>query len=124
MEPSVGASSAHNRRSTVLISAALAGAMTRLCLTLLGGFELRTGTGTPLNVPTRKAQGLVAYLALTADQVHPRDKLAALLWPDSSPGSARNALRQTLFVVRKALALAGPPFLVMTGDAITLPTGS
>src|SRR5438132_11584143 len=95
--------------------------MSRLSLTLFGGFEVQAGLGRPLTVPTRKAQALLAYLALTSGQVHPRDKLAALLWPDTSPGSARTALRQTLFVLRKALGPAERASLVMTGDAVTLP---
>jgi len=44
-----------------------------------------------------------------------------LLWPDTSPGSARTALRQTFFVLRKALGPAERASLVMTGDAVTLP---
>jgi DNA-binding SARP family transcriptional activator len=74
-----------------------------------------------LAIPTRKAQGLLAYLALTPGQVHPRDKLAALLWPDTPPGSARADLRQTLFVLRKALGGAVGDPLAITADAITLP---
>src|SRR2546425_655158 len=94
--------------------------MSRLMLRLLGGFEVLTGPGEPLAVPTRKAQALIAYLALTPDQMHPRDKLAALLWGDHTPGSARNALRQTLFVLRKALGSEARAMLVITSDAITL----
>jgi DNA-binding SARP family transcriptional activator len=75
-------------------------------------------------VPTKKTQALVAYLALTADQTHPRDKLSALLWPDTPSAAARNALRQTLFVRRKALGPAERGGLVMRGDAITLAAGS
>jgi len=98
--------------------------MNQLMLSLLGGFEARIGSGSPIAVPTRKAQALFAYLALTADQTHPRDKLAALLWPDTPPASARNALRQTLFVLRKALSPAARGGLVMRGDAITLAAGA
>ncbi|HEV8642760.1 MAG TPA: AAA family ATPase [Methylomirabilota bacterium] len=94
--------------------------MSRLTLKLLGGFEVQAGLGELLAVPTRKAQALLAYLALTPGQVHPRDKLAALLWPDTSPASARNGLRQTLFVLRKALGPAERAPLVMTGDAVSL----
>jgi DNA-binding SARP family transcriptional activator/ABC-type cobalamin/Fe3+-siderophores transport system ATPase subunit len=98
--------------------------MSQLTLALFGGFEVQAGPGRPLVVPTRKAQGLLAYLALTPDQTHPRDKLAALLWGDASPDSARNALRQTLFVLRKAIGSDAGSTLVVTGDAITLPVGA
>ena len=88
---------------------------------LFGGFEVQAGSGRSLAVPTRKAQALLAYLALTPGQAHPRDKLATLLWADASPAAARNALRQTLFVLRKALGSHKGALLIVTGDALTLP---
>ena len=94
--------------------------MNRLTLTLFGGLEVRAGSVGLLTVPTRKAQALLAYLAFIPGHAHSRDKLAALLWPDTSPGAARTALRQTLFILRKALGPAESATLVMTGDAITL----
>lgn len=94
--------------------------MGRLTLSLLGGFEVRSGSGSPTAIPTKKAQALLAYLVLTPDQMHPRDKLAALLWGDRTPASARNSLRQTLFVLRKALDSEARATLIITGDAITL----
>jgi DNA-binding SARP family transcriptional activator len=95
--------------------------MSRLALTLLGGFQVQAGTARPLTVPTKKAQALLAYLALTPGQTQPRDKLTALLWADVPHGSARNALRQTLFVLRKALGPAQDTTLLVGGGGITLP---
>ena len=77
--------------------------MARVDLTLLGGFQARLSHGASLRVPTRKAKGLLAYLALPCGIAHPRDKLAALLWGDMREGQARTNLRQTLFMLRKAL---------------------
>ncbi|MDP8927403.1 MAG: AAA family ATPase [Actinomycetota bacterium] len=57
--------------------------------------------GAPLDVDTRKAVALAAYLAVEGPQT--RDTLAALLWPDSEPERARGALRRTLSVLNKAL---------------------
>ena len=94
--------------------------MSRLKLRLLGGFEAQAGLGEALAIPRRKAQGLLAYLALTPGQAHPREKLATLLWTDASPDTARNALRQTLYVLRRALGAFEDGMLVVTGDAITL----
>ena len=91
---------------------------------LFGGFEVQADSGRLLAVPTRKAQALLAYLALTPGQAHPRDKLATLLWADASPAAARNALRQTLFVLRKALGSAKGALLIGTGDALTLPAAA
>lgn len=98
--------------------------MTRLTLSLLGGFEARIGPGPPLPVTTKKAQALLAYLALTPGQSHPREKLAALLWTDTAPGPARNALRQALFALRKGLGAVEGDILQGTGDAITLVRGA
>src|SRR5262245_32994989 len=91
-----------------------------LSLMLLGGFEVQGSLAQSLAVPTRKAQALLAYLALTPGRAHPRNELATLLWPDVAPGAARNALRQTLFGLRKALPAADSAVLVISGDAVTL----
>ncbi|TMC15953.1 MAG: hypothetical protein E6J36_22830, partial [Chloroflexi bacterium] len=40
--------------------------------------------------------------------LHPRGKLAALLWPDSEPQGARTALRNTLTLLRRLLADRDP----------------
>jgi tetratricopeptide (TPR) repeat protein len=44
--------------------------MTRLSLTLFGGFELRADAGAVVRLPTRKAEALLAYLALAPDRGH------------------------------------------------------
>ncbi len=58
--------------------------------------------GRPIEVDTRKATALLAYLALTGEQ-HSRDKLAAFLWPEADDRKAHAALRRTLSVLNKAL---------------------
>jgi hypothetical protein len=55
------------------------GVTARVTLRLLGGFRAHFGPGPALVLPTRKAQALLAYLALPAGRAHPRDKLATLL---------------------------------------------
>ncbi len=60
----------------------------------------------------RKAQALLAYLALRPGQPHPRSKLAALLWGDAGEDEARNSLRQTLFGLRRAVAVVRAPVLL------------
>lgn len=72
-------------------------------LQLLGGFQLTIGPGEAVAMPTRKAQALIAYLAMRPGQRHSRDKLAALLWGDRGEPQARHSLRQTLLAIRKAL---------------------
>lgn len=77
--------------------------MARLELMLLGGFQARRVPGGPINLPTRKAKALLAYLALPAGKPHARDKLAALLWGDVPESQSRSSLRKALFWLRQAL---------------------
>lgn len=72
-------------------------------LNLLGGYELLSRSRTPLSLPPKKAKALLAYLALAGSRPHTRDKLAALLWADSTDSQARTSLRQALTAIRKAL---------------------
>jgi DNA-binding SARP family transcriptional activator len=97
--------------------------MARLGLTLLGGFQAGLDPGGAVALPTKKAQALLAYLALPLGQAHPRDKLAALLWGGIREESARNSLRQALFTLRKALATTAPPSLTLDRDTIALDRG-
>jgi len=89
-------------------------------LRLLGGFQARLRPGPYLTVPTRKAQALLAYLALPCGVAHPRDKLAALLWGDMREGQARTNLRQTLFMLRKVLAIRVPDGLRIDAASVAL----
>jgi len=90
-----------------------------LHVSLLGGFEARGGRGELLHITTRKAQGLLAYLAVRPGSAQPRDKLASLLWGESAPADARNNFRQTLFALRQTLGPASRA-LNVTVDSIVL----
>jgi predicted ATPase/DNA-binding SARP family transcriptional activator len=59
--------------------------------------------GVPVEVDTRKAIALAAYLAVT-EESHTRDALACLLWPEYNQSRARAALRRTLSSLGKARA--------------------
>src|SRR5262245_16412593 len=96
------------------------GGMPQLRLTLLGGFQARNQAGEVLSVPSRKAQAMLAYLALPLGRAHPRDKLAALLVGGIREESARASLRQALFVVRKALQDADADALDQRADTLRL----
>ena len=78
--------------------------MTRVTLSLLGGFQASLDGTRSLAFPTRKAQALLAYLAVPTGRSHLRDKLAALLWGAMREPQARAGLRQSLFALRRALA--------------------
>src|SRR5262249_4084065 len=73
--------------------------MPPLAVYLLGAPRIEAD-GQPIEVDTRKATALVAYLAMDG-QPRSRDALAELLWPDAESGRA--ALRRTLSVLGKAL---------------------
>ncbi len=91
--------------------------MSSLRLTLLGGVQARLDSGAAILLPTRKAQALLAYLALPPGRAHPRDKLAALLWGETGDEQARGSLRQALAALRRALP-AG--VLVSKGETVAL----
>src|SRR5215216_5465884 len=74
----------------------------RTTISLLGAPRIEHD-GVPLEVDTRKAIALAAYLAVTG-QSHTRDALAGLLWPEYSQSRARAALRRTLSSLSKARA--------------------
>ena len=92
----------------------------RVKLTLLGGFQAQLGAGSPLAVPTRKTQALLAYLALPLGQAHPRDKLATLLWGDMQDAQARGNLRHALSRIRKALPAGARSGLILDGPTVAL----
>jgi predicted ATPase/DNA-binding SARP family transcriptional activator len=73
---------------------------------LLGQFEVLQNSRR-LTIPTRNAQSLFAYLILNAGQAQRRERLAGLLWPDSSEENARSNLRHELWRLRKVLETEG-----------------
>jgi DNA-binding SARP family transcriptional activator len=93
--------------------------MARLSLQLLGGFRAWLGPGRAVRLPTRKAEALVAYLAIPAGQSHARDKLASLLWGERSDSQARASLRQTLLRVRRVVG-AGESCVRVGADGVAL----
>src|SRR5262245_41908230 len=91
--------------------------MARLTLTLLGSFQARVDDRA-VGVSTKKGQALLAYLAMPAGKVHPRDKLATLLWGDLGDVPARAGLRQVLFTLRRILGDPNP--LGLDGETVAL----
>ena len=98
--------------------------MARLHVVLLGGFRVQPASGEPLGLPLKKAQGLLAYLALRPGQWHSREKLATLLWGDRADGEARHSLRQALLTLRKVLPDGRAGLLLVQGETISLNTAS
>jgi DNA-binding SARP family transcriptional activator len=95
-----------------------AGSKTVLELALLGSPEVRL-RGQPLNLPTRKALALLVYLACEPG-VHPREKLASMLWPDNDETGGRTALRKALGFLTAEFELRGKMlFLNVNRDALS-----
>ena len=90
-----------------------------LDITLLGGFAAKAD-GAPLALPTRKAEALLAFLALKPGVARRRERIAATLWPRSGEAQARGSLRQTLTTIRKALQPAGVAGIISDGDTLHL----
>jgi DNA-binding SARP family transcriptional activator len=70
---------------------------------LLGGFRARRAGGAEIRVGSRKAQALLACLAMQPGTRFSREYLAGLLWEDSEPELARASLRQALSALRRVL---------------------
>jgi len=75
--------------------------MAHLALYLLGTPRIERD-GAAIEVDTRKAIALIAFLAISRER-HSRDRLVALLWPDYDQQHARATLRRTLSTLNKAL---------------------
>jgi len=89
-----------------------------LTLSLLGGFQARLDDRS-LTL-SKKAQALLAHLALSPGQTQPRARLAGLLWGDRADEQARNSLRQTLFELRRVLGPAGERCLIADHERVAL----
>lgn len=88
-------------------------------LYLLGAPRLELD-GVSVQVDTRKAIAILAYLAMTG-QPQSRDTLAALLWPDYPQKNARGSLRRTISALNRSLE---SPLFDVTRELIALPPES
>lgn len=83
---------------------------------LLGQFDVRLENRV-IEIASRPAQSLLAYLLLNPTPQR-RERLAGVLWPDSSEANARRNLRQALWQIRRALGDWAD--LLLTVDEITV----
>lgn len=91
--------------------------MAKLAIELLGGCTVSDAQGNDVSLPTRKARALLAFLALSADQWHGRDRLAGLLWSDRQEPQARHSLTQALGSIRKMGSAAGTELIESEGES-------
>ena len=94
-----------------------------LRLRTLGGIALEAD-GSPLEGgPRRRALALLALVASVGRRGVNRDRVIAILWPDSPTPEARHALSQTLYALRQGLggreAIVLGPELRLDLDVIT-----
>lgn len=94
-----------------------------LSVEFLGGFRCRSASGEEIGIHSRKAQALLALLALHPRHLESRERLAALLWPDTPAVQARQSLRQTLAGLRRDLGRAGRCVLLIHLDSLGLDPG-
>ena len=73
-----------------------------LNLLLLGGFQFFADNRLVPGLNSSRLQSLLAYLAMHRDAPQPRQRLAFLLWPDSTEEQARANLRNLVFLIRRA----------------------
>ena len=91
-----------------------------LRLDLLGEFVARDGENRELTIGSRKAQALLAFLALPPGKSQSREILAGLLWSDRGDTQARASLRHALAELRKTLGDAGSSSLIAGRAAVSL----
>lgn len=88
-------------------------------LQVIGGFTLSAG-GRAVDLRNRKAQAMVAYLALSAPSLQPRERLAYALWSERAGDQARQSLRQTLHDLRRALGADGEALVDVRRNEVAL----
>ena len=94
--------------------------MPRLALCLLGSFQVTVDEQPIVAFESDKARALLAYLAVESGRPHSREKLAGLLWPESTEALARASLSHALTNLRHALGDcdAERPILLASRQAV------
>lgn len=94
--------------------------MAVLYIRLFGAPSITTNEGSEADLHSDKARALLAYLAVESSQMHRREKLVGLLWPDYTESSARANLRRALSDLRMAIGdqQAYPPYLHISWETL------
>jgi len=91
-------------------------------LRVIGEFALSVDAA-PVDLRNRKAQAIVAQLALCTPPVQSRERLADSLWSARGSEQARQSLRQTLHDLRRALGEAGGCLVEVRRNEVSLAPG-
>ena len=94
--------------------------MSALRLSLFGPFDCRDASGASIALRSRKAEAIIAYLAINRDRNHSRESLAALVWGDKADAQARANLRKTLSRMRRVLPDGGASVLATDASHVAL----
>jgi DNA-binding SARP family transcriptional activator len=87
-------------------------------LRVLGGFALEGPAGAPtVALPQRRAEAVLAVLAVSGSMGCSRERLVSLLWQERDEAHARHGLRSTLHAVRRAL---GSDAVAVAGEFLRL----
>jgi len=84
-------------------------------INLIGGFRITDPDGHEVKLPSRKAQALIALLALNRGSAMSRQQLAADLWPGRPTTMRRQNLRQAIAQVARVFS----PVECISGDRDT-----
>jgi TolB-like protein/Flp pilus assembly protein TadD len=93
--------------------------MKKLHLQLLGHFSLKTSAGLNIEVTSKKAKALLAYLAISSQPVS-RASLAELLWERHDRVQAMTNLRQALSVIQRLFPPQLDGWIVVTSQTMQL----
>jgi DNA-binding SARP family transcriptional activator len=94
--------------------------MTELVVELFGGLRVLSADGREIRISSRKAQAVLACLALRPGTAFARDRLASLLWDDADPELGRASLRQALAALRRSLPDAAAIALRSDSSSVAL----
>ncbi len=86
-------------------------------LRVLGGFALEDSAGAVVPLAQRRAEAVLAVLAVCGDLGCTRERLMALLWPDGDEARSRHSVRDTLHIIRQSLGKAA---IVSRADGLYL----
>jgi DNA-binding SARP family transcriptional activator/pimeloyl-ACP methyl ester carboxylesterase len=90
---------------------------------VLGELELEANGRVLARIESRRARSLLGWLAVHPG-LHPRERVAAVFWPDVLDASARTSLRTTLATLKRELGEAGASVVTATRDRVGIAVGS
>lgn len=91
----------------------------KYALRLLGAFQLTAPDGTDIRLG-RKAQAILAFLAIEPGAPVTRARLQDLLWSRSGPRHGRDSLKKALQAIRSALGPQGAHIVTYSADRLWL----